>query len=107
MLSLRALTFSLVAFCAGCAGGSVPQAAAARPPLRILSSEAPRATWPERAPNPTHSDTPHPDVAAPRIGAPGGSGAGSRRVRPLQSGKEAVGGLPTGRGGGAELAGRG
>lgn len=35
---------------------------------------------------------------APRIGAPGGSGAGSRSVVPAQSGNEAVGGLLGGNG---------
>ena len=44
--------------------------------------------------------------ATPRIGAPpGGSGAGSRRVVPTQSGNETVGGLPAGNGGGAGVVG--
>jgi hypothetical protein len=102
MLELCAFTLSLVAFCAGCASLSTP-AAGARPPLRLLSSEAATAPRPETLPSETESG----DAATPRIGAPGGSGAGSRRVVPVQSGKETVGGLPAGIGGCTGPAGRG
>jgi hypothetical protein len=106
MLALRALTLSLVALCFGCAslGGSAP---GARLPLRLLSSEVATVPRPEAVPSETQSDSPGRDVTAPRIGAPGGSGAGSRRVVPAQSGKETVGGLPAGMGGCAGPAGRG
>lgn len=116
MLQLRAFAVLLVAFCSGCASlaGAAP-APTARLPLRVLSSEAPTAPRPEaapsetqgNAPSETRSDAPQRNVTAPRIGAPGGSGAGSRRVAPVQSGKETVGGLPVGTAGGTGPAGRG
>ena len=64
--------------------------------LRLLSSEPP-AVLPA-----TPSDAPAcaPQQQAPRIGAPGGSGAGSRRVTPLQSGNDTCGFRPVGMGGG-------
>jgi hypothetical protein len=97
MLDLRALTLSLLALCNGCAGVAAT-APSPRLPVRLLSSEAASPPRPEAAPS--QSDVPHRDVAVPRIGAPGGSGAGSRRVAPAQSGKETVGGLPVGMAGG-------
>lgn len=116
MLQLRAFAVLLVAFCAGCASlGTGAPAPSARLPLRLLSSEAPSAPRPEAAPDETHDDAPSEthgnalqrNVTAPRIGAPGGSGAGSRRVAPVQSGNETVGGLPVGTAGGTGPAGRG
>lgn len=106
MLDLRALAFSLVASCAGCASWSAAPTAA-RLPLRLLSSEAATTPGPEREPSETPGVAPSCDVTAPRIGAPGGSGAGSRRVVPVQSGKETVGGLPAGMAGCTGPAGRG
>src|SRR5881394_2524894 len=111
MLDLRALMLSLLALCFGCVGFGCAGFAGPAPttglPLRLLSTEAPTPPQPEAAPSETQSDTPIRDIPAPRIGAPGGSGAGSRRVVPVQSGKETVGGLPVGRGGGTGPAGRG
>jgi hypothetical protein len=83
MTNLPPLPLLLLACCAGCASAS--------PPIRALSTEAPAAPRQE------------PDVSAakrgaPRIGAPGGSGAGARSVTLPQSGKETVGGLPAGSG---------
>lgn len=64
-------------------------------PLRVLNSEAPRLELDEPArPVPPEAR----EAATPRIGAPGGSGAGARRVRPAQSGNDTVGGLPAGMG---------
>jgi hypothetical protein len=71
----------VLALCTACASGGAS--------VRVLNSEPPRALEPE------------PDVgerATPRIGAPGGSGAGTRSVWPAQSGKDAVGGLLFGKG---------
>lgn len=109
MLDLRALVLSLLALCNGCAGVAATTPSP-RLPVRLLSSEAASAPRPEAAPSQTPSQTqtqtqtqscdPHRDLAVPRIGAPGGSGAGSRRVAPVQSGKETVGGLPVGMAGG-------
>ncbi|MES1189100.1 MAG: hypothetical protein ABUL60_35115 [Myxococcales bacterium] len=106
MLDPRALTSLLVALCFGCSslGGPLP---GARPPLRVLSCEPATAPRPEATPSENHGEGPYPEVTAPRIGAPGGSGAGSRRVVPVQSGKETVGGLPAGMAGGTGPAGRG
>jgi hypothetical protein len=73
--------------------------------VRVLNTEAPSPPLAEPAPR---NDTPEAQperVAPPRLGAPGGSGAGSRRVTPAaatsvgQSGNETVGGLPAGIGG--------
>ena len=77
---------------------------AAPVPVRVLHTEAPRVQLPDSAP--THT-APRPEHATPkpRIGAPGGSGAGSRRVLPTQSGNETVGGLPGGAAGGGKGAG--
>jgi hypothetical protein len=75
--------------------------------VRVLHIEAPRITAPEAA-APEPAAPSHDDArAVPRIGAPGGSGAGSRRVVPAQSGNDTVGGLPAGIGGGSGPAGRG
>jgi len=77
MTATRLLPLSLLALSTACAEAM---------PLRALSSEA--------------ANAPRPELLGPtrRIGAPGGSGAGSRSVAPAQSGKEAVGGLPAGSG---------
>lgn len=99
MLDLRALVLSLLALCNGCAGVAATTPSP-RLPVRLLSSEAASVPRPEAAPSQTQSNAPNGDVAVPRIGAPGGSGAGSRRVAPVQSGKETVGGLPVGMAGG-------
>ena len=90
MAHLRTLCFTAIVLSAGCARVSAPLPA--RLPLRLLSSEAGVAPQlvPERASDAQKS----PDAQTPRIGAPGGSGAGSRRVAPAQSGNETVGGLP-------------
>ena len=103
MQLLRSLIVVLMTFSAGCAGVSAA-APAPQSPVRILSSEVSSV----RAEAETTEDSTKPNVArAPRIGAPGGSGAGSRRVAPAQSGNETVGGLPVGIGGGSGPAGRG
>lgn len=87
MRRLRAARLLLVALSVGCAGN--------RPPVvRVLAGEPPSAPPPEASDNENFA------TPAPRIGAPGGSGAGSRRVLPAQSGNETVGGLPAGMGGG-------
>jgi hypothetical protein len=115
MTELRPFLFvafaSFAAASAGCTGTAgrvtAPQT------IRILSSEAASVQQPEAAAcdaAPTSDATatrPGARIGAPRIGAPGGSGAGSRRVVPAQSGNEAVGGLPAGAGTGAGVAGRG
>ena len=94
-LLLCLVTSSLV----GCAAAPIP--------VRVLHTETPRLTAPAEAVHepaaPSHDDA----RAQPRIGAPGGSGAGSRRVVPAQSGNDTVGGLPAGIGGGSGPAGRG
>lgn len=95
---MRALLCLVTLSLAGCAAAPVR--------VRVLDSEAPRVSAPEATPEPAPSS--HDDAtAAPRIGAPGGSGAGSRRVVPAQSGNDTVGGLPAGMGGGKGPAGRG
>jgi hypothetical protein len=82
MFSLRAVSLGLLVFGSGCAG--LP----ARLPIRVLSSEAANVNEPSLEVQPASSTT-NDDVvkvqamSAPRIGAPGGSGAGSRRVIPL------------------------
>ena len=112
MTELRPILFVAFAVFAatsvGCAG-TAENLTAPRLPIRILSSEGARVQQPEVTPRdaaPTSDGTP-PRIGAPRIGAPGGSGAGSRRVVPAQSGNETVGGLPVGAGAGAGVAGRG
>jgi hypothetical protein len=107
MASLRVFALPLItlALCSGCA------ASAATPsnlPLRILASELAAVPAPTAEPSELgSSDAKDGGERAPRIGAPGGSGAGSRRVAPAQSGKETVGGLPVGMGGCTGPAGRG
>lgn len=79
-------------------GAAALSSACTSVPVRVLASE------PARAPRAEPEQTPQTpaEPVAPRIGAPGGSGAGSRRVAPpAQSGNEAVGGLPAGDGAGA------
>lgn len=93
MHPLRALGFFVLALNVGCSATSVP---VSRLPMRILSNEAASAPRPELAPYNGQRD-----ATTPRIGAPGGSGAGSRRVVPAQSGNETVGGLAAGAGDGA------
>jgi hypothetical protein len=99
MTFVRTLSLLLLTLCAGCT--SAPLTAPAHP-VRILASEAARAPVPEPETAKTHEPN-----RAPRIGAPGGSGAGSRRVAPVQSGNETVGGLPAGAGATTGAAGRG
>lgn len=95
---MRRLLYIVTVSSVGCAAAPVP--------VRVLHTEAPHAQLPESPPAQTEP-TPEQATPAPRIGAPGGSGAGSRRVRPVQSGNETVGGLPAGTGGGKGPAGRG
>jgi hypothetical protein len=84
----------LLALLVGCAASCAPV-------VRVLASETPDI---HAEPEVTDRVT-TPATAPPRIGAPGGSGAGSRRVAPAaaqvgaQSGNETVGGLPAGGGG--------
>ena len=76
--------------------------AAQAPGVRVLTSEAPHVRAEPEAGTSMSAPT---AVSTPRIGAPGGSGAGSRRVAPAaaqarpQSGNDTVGGLPAGAGG--------
>src|SRR5882672_3129347 len=101
MTFVRLLCLLLVVIlCGACATTSL---AVPAQPVRILDSEAARAPVPELE----AATKPQGTERAPRIGAPGGSGAGSRRVAPIQSGNETVGGLPAGTGGGTGPAGRG
>jgi|SRR3954469_18888576 hypothetical protein len=95
MHSLGALGLVALALTFGCSAASAP-VLQPRLPVRILSNEAGTAPRPELLPGDAQ-----PAMSAPRIGAPGGSGAGSRRVAPAQSGNETVGGLPAGAGDGA------
>lgn len=98
MTLVRLMPFlTLVAGCASASLGAPPHA------VRILDSEPARAPVPEAESAASARER----VGGPRIGAPGGSGAGSRRVAPVQSGNETVGGLPAGIGGGKGPAGRG
>jgi hypothetical protein len=84
----------------GCGASAVPVRVLSSEPAPVLVHELePAAAEPQAEPN---------EVApAPRIGAPGGNGSGSRRVAPPQSGNETVGGLPAGMGGGKGPAGLG
>jgi hypothetical protein len=105
MSVLRTLPLILLVASSGCARVSAPEP---KLPLRILTTEL--TTLPAPTPEPSEPDATDSDAkgnSAPRIGAPGGSGAGSRRVAPAQSGNEAWGGLPAGIGGVAGPAGRG
>jgi hypothetical protein len=98
MTFVRLLTVLLLTLSAACAGAPI----ASMHPVRVLDSEAAPAPVPQPV---GESATKAPSAEpGPRIGAPGGAGAGSRRVAPLQSGNETVGGLPTG---GVGVAGRG
>lgn len=98
MPSVRSISVLVLALCSGCAaqGGQALR-------VRVLNTEAPRALLPE--PSAADFVDQQPERAAPRLGAPGGSGAGSRRVMPArpsndaQSGNDTVGGLPAGMGG--------
>lgn len=81
-MSYPALAVTLM-LCTACAGGGAR--------LRALSSD------PASAPRPEPEGDAG-DRSVPRIGAPGGRGAGSRSVWPAQSGKDAVGGLLGGKG---------
>jgi len=97
---MRTLLFLPLTLCAGCTSASLTAAAH---PVRILASEVTPAPMPE-----AEAPQTQPAEKSPRIGAPGGSGAGSRRVAPAhQSGNETVGGLPAGIGAGVDAAGRG
>lgn len=114
MTELRVLCFVAVTALAcfsGCAGTSAA-AVTSTLPVRVLSSEAPSAPRPEPVSAPSRdatpsAATPSDGATLPRIGAPGGSGAGSRRVTPAQSGNETVGGLPAGTAGPTGAAGLG
>jgi hypothetical protein len=75
------------------------QLSESRLPLRALSSDAPSAPRPEPEPSAASETREATQAPLPRIGAPGGSGAGSRCVQPAQSGNDTVGGLPAGIGG--------
>jgi hypothetical protein len=75
------------------------QLAESRLPLRALSSDAPSAPQPEPERSTPSQTREAARAPLPRIGAPGGSGAGSRCVQPAQSGNDTVGGLPVGIGG--------
>jgi len=100
MLSVRIISLVLFAFSGGCAAARVT---AQNTRLRVLNSELPASPVPE--PSELDRDAgKSPAPVAPRIGAPGGCGAGSRRVLPAQSGNETVGGLPAGIGAGAGAA---
>ena len=91
------------------AGASLACGASA-PAIRVLHAEPPVVRLPAReesVPEVRPVTTEQVPAPAPRIGAPGGSGAGSRRVAPAQSGNDTVGGLPAGIGGGSGPAGRG
>ncbi|HEY6077876.1 MAG TPA: hypothetical protein VIW29_03695 [Polyangiaceae bacterium] len=81
-------------------GAAALSSACTSVPVRVLASE------PARAPRAEPEQTPQTpaEPVAPRIGAPGGSGAGSRRVAPTQSENEAADGLPSA---GTAVAGRG
>ena len=99
---MRGLLYILTLSSVGCAAGPVP--------VRVLHTEVPHAQLPEPASTQTapSGEQGTGERATPaRIGAPGGSGSGSRRVQPAQSGNETVGGLPVGMGGGKGPAGRG
>lgn len=95
MTSSPRLLWILLACSGGCAGAAAPL------PVRALSHEPSPAVTPEAA-----SERPPATRPFPRIGAPGGSGAGSRSIvptqskndAPTQSGNEAVGGLDAGSG---------
>jgi len=101
MLSVRVISLVLFAFSGGCAASATAQ----NTRLRILNSQLPAAPVPMLEPSELDKDAAKsPGAVAPRIGAPGGSGAGSRRVLPAQSGNETVGGLPAGIGAGAGVA---
>jgi hypothetical protein len=86
----------LLTLLVGCAASN-----AQAPAVRVLTSEAPQL----RAEPEADGRVIAPAITPPRIGAPGGSGAGSRRVAPTavqagaQSGNDTVGGLPAGTGG--------
>lgn len=93
----RVFSMLLVA-CGSACGGSTRSLE--RPPIRLLQTEAPHVQPPEAV-------LPDAPEEAPRLGAPGGSGAGMRRVAPIQSGNDTVGGLPAGSGAGTARPGRG
>jgi hypothetical protein len=98
MQRASSLPLLLLTLLVGCAAP-----AAQAPAVKVLASEAPRA----RAELEADGNLVGASTASTkaRIGAPGGSGAGSRRVAPArakarpQSGNETVGGLPAGMGG--------
>lgn len=81
--SAAATLLTALTLCTACASGGAS--------WRALSVEPGPAPQPE----PEHGVQ---DEPGPRIGAPGGRGAGRRSVWPAQSGKDAVGGLLGGKG---------
>jgi hypothetical protein len=97
MPSLRLISVLVLGLCVGCTATT-----AQTPRVRVLDTELPRAPRAEPVPaSDVYREQPEP-TTAPRLGAPGGSGAGSRRVTPArstgaaQSGNDTVGGLPAG-----------
>ncbi len=84
------LTVVLMLGAVGLSAGCARTTPGASSPVRVLSTES--ATSPRVEPEGATSEP----LRTPRIGAPGGSGAGSRRVAPAQSGNDALGGLATG-----------
>jgi hypothetical protein len=87
MLPVR---LGLFCFIVGTAFGCAPVGASApKFSVRVLSSEGARLPLDEPVPV---------EERRPRIGAPGGSGPGARRVQPAQSGNETVGGFAVGMG---------
>jgi hypothetical protein len=73
---MRTLLTSMLLGAAGLCGACTSATPLASAPVRVLASEPPQAPLAE--PEGKTSEPP----PTPRIGAPGGSGAGSRRVAP-------------------------
>lgn len=100
MPSLRSISVLVLGLCVGCTA-----TAAQTPRVRVLATEMPPAPRAEPLPAADIAREQPERTTAPRLGAPGGSGAGSRRVTPArstsgaQSGNDTVGGLPAGSGG--------
>lgn len=95
-MSLLRLSILCLLALAGCA--TARTTAAPTPPLRVLSCEAPALKPAAADPSelPAAASAVEHGATRARIGAPGGSGAGSRRVVPVQSGNETVEGFPAG-----------
>ena len=108
------VSFALLGGLLGCSSS----APVTKLPVRVLHTDPPAAPLPDLEPHAPVDQTGAGETqqyVAPaqgtrtRIGAPGGSGAGSRRVAPptAQSGNETVGGRPAGTGANGLGAGRG